>query len=115
MAANQSRSMSSLDRLRSRQWMLLVLNTAVSVLQRRHRPDGLLYRYQDRVPGAERQGGGGYPGNRVPSPHGQVGAQSRLLLGGSCWLPSLGEGMWEGCGDEYRDMGTIFHGNQKGC
>lgn len=58
MAANQSRSMSSLDRLRSRQWILSVLSTAISVPQRRHWPDGLLYRYQDWVPAAEGQGGG---------------------------------------------------------
>lgn len=99
MAANRTGSMSSLETLRCRQCVLAVLSTAVSVPQRRHRPDGLLYRYQDGVPAAEGQGGGGHPGNRVPSPHRQVGAQGRLLLGGSCWLPSLEGGMQEGRGD----------------
>lgn len=56
---------------RSRQRVLWVLSTAVCVPQRRHRTDGLLYRNQDRVPAAEGQGGGGYPGNCVPSPHRQ--------------------------------------------
>lgn len=58
-----------------------MLSAALCVPQRRHRTDGLLHRNQDRVPAAEGQGGGGYPGNRVPSPHRQVGAGSRGLLG----------------------------------
>lgn len=72
------------------QLVLWVLSTAVSILQRRHRPDGVLHRHQDRVPAAEGHGRGGHPGHRVPPPHRQVGARGTLPLAGCCWVPSLG-------------------------
>lgn len=75
------------------QLVLWVLSTAVSVLQRRHRPDGVLHRHQDRVPAAEGHGRGGHPGHRVPPPHRQVGARGTLPLAGCCWVPSLGGGI----------------------
>lgn len=81
-----------LSRMQVWQWMLSQLTQlCLSVLQRGHWPHRLLHCHQDWVPAAAGQGRGGYPGDCVPSPHRQVGVQSRRV-------PSLRAGLWEGCG-----------------